>query len=197
MLTDQDTATRRHSPAAAPAALLLLVDRDQRVLARSHDKVAGNPPNGFLRTEAGRLIGLGPLDHEALSTLCRKCLETRGSYHLGLTADAPAGGWRVRIDVLTPETYPLPDDFLAIRILAQENPHEGRCRELARQYRLTRTQSRILGAVMQGLNAQAIADQHGMSLPTVRTHLQHLRNKFGCRKTSDLILHVLGLAEPN
>jgi len=67
---------------------------------------------------------------------------------------------------------------------------------VAKLYRLTPTEVRVLGAVIELGGVSPIADTLGVSEATVKTHLQHLFEKTGIRRQMDLVKLVAGHASP-
>lgn len=175
-------------------SILLLLNDQRHLLARSRHH---SPDPGWLsliRLEEGQLMRLGQLEGETLTNLCQECLNRHHQppISLGLMAE---GFGQVRVDIhkLERDQIAQGDNFLMIQIHLAASSMDDRRHSLAQRYGLTRTQSRILDALLRGLDPQAIANLYSISLPTVRTHLKHLREKFGCRRTSELILRVVAL----
>ena len=186
---------RRDIENSLSAVSILLIDRRRQLLARTAAGLADQTLQAMIRLEAGRLMGLGSMREETLATLCETCLNHPEGYAAYLL---PFAGHLVQFAVsfrrLTTHDGLNRDEWLMICIQPTGPAPDIHLSERLKGYRLTRTQSRILEALLRGLDPQAIASSHHISLPTVRTHLQHLRKKFGCRKTSELILHVMTLS---
>jgi DNA-binding CsgD family transcriptional regulator/PAS domain-containing protein len=53
--------------------------------------------------------------------------------------------------------------------------------------RLTAAETGVLSHLLKGLSPVEIAALQGVSLPTVRTHVAHLHEKFGVRRTIDVV----------
>ena len=66
---------------------------------------------------------------------------------------------------------------------------------LAKKYKLTAGEVRVLDAVVKVGSVKAIAEMLGISQATVKTHLQHLFRKSGTSRQSDLIKLVAGINE--
>ena len=179
----------------ATNAIQLLMHPDRRLQARSVPSDATRHIEPHLHWEDDRLIGVGPLQGDELVAVCHDSLNGHAAldHRLSVDGDRPCI-LLVSFNSLVPQIG-APAHWLLVRIHACEDHQDSRCRDLASRYRLTRTQSRILAALVEGLDPQTIARQHRISLPTVRTHLQHLREKLGCHKTSELILRVLDPAQ--
>ncbi|TPK07044.1 hypothetical protein FJ872_24085 [Mesorhizobium sp. B2-5-9] len=61
-----------------------------------------------------------------------------------------------------------------------------RC-QLRDLYRLTPAEAAVATAVARGEGLQAVADEVGISLTTVRTHLQHVFEKTETRRQAELV----------
>jgi DNA-binding CsgD family transcriptional regulator len=57
----------------------------------------------------------------------------------------------------------------------------------AMHHGLTAAETAVLGHLLTGLSPSEIAARQGVSLPTVRTHIAHLHEKFGVRRTIDVV----------
>lgn len=67
-------------------------------------------------------------------------------------------------------------------------PLEG----LAKQFKLTASELRVLDALLKVSGVQAIAEMLGISEPTTKTHLQNLFRKTGTHRQSELVKLVAG-----
>ncbi|NHN38030.1 response regulator transcription factor [Pseudomaricurvus alcaniphilus] len=63
-------------------------------------------------------------------------------------------------------------------------------RSIEEKYALTQRELDVLEYLMTGANNKAIAQHLGMSLPTVRTHLQHIFEKVGVHSGNELIANL-------
>ncbi len=63
---------------------------------------------------------------------------------------------------------------------------------VAKLYKLTPSELRVLGAVINVGGARQVAEALGLSEATVKTHLQHLFEKTGMRRQADLVKLVAG-----
>jgi DNA-binding NarL/FixJ family response regulator len=64
---------------------------------------------------------------------------------------------------------------------------------IARVYKLTASEVRVLDAVSKVTGIKAIAERLGVSQATVRTHLHNLFRKTGARRQSELVKLVAGM----
>jgi len=67
---------------------------------------------------------------------------------------------------------------------------------VARLYRLTPSELRVLVAIIEVGGVSAVAEALGISEATVKTHLQHLFEKTGLRRQTDLVKLIAGHANP-
>jgi DNA-binding CsgD family transcriptional regulator len=67
---------------------------------------------------------------------------------------------------------------------------------IARTYRLTPMELRILIAIVEVGGVPDVAATLGMGATTVKTHLGHLYAKTGCRRQADLVKLVAGFSSP-
>jgi len=67
---------------------------------------------------------------------------------------------------------------------------------VAKLYRLTPAELRVLYAVMEAGGVSAISSMLGISEATVKTHIQHLFEKTGTRRQTDLVKLVAGHVAP-
>ena len=181
--------------ASSAASILLLLDRHRQLLARSALGPACQSLNVMIRLEAGRLMELGQLKEETLAKLCEACLSDPDGHASSVCfSRGQSGQVALSFHRLTTHNGLSRDDWLMIRIQSIDSIPDFHRGEGLGGHRLTRAQSRILGALMRGLDARAIAEQHHISLSPVRTQLQQLRKRFGCRRTAELILRVTALS---
>ena len=83
-------------------------------------------------------------------------------------------------------------------LLVLERPQlcgESATQWFALQYGLTPTETMVLKALSAGTRPSALADQQGVAISTVRTHIQSIRIKAGADSIGDL-LHQLAVLPP-
>ena len=170
--------------------VLLLLNQQRRVLARTEPNAHAG--ECLIQVEGDQLVGLGPLQGESLTTFWEGGLTHHSHQPIPLVVTAGYSGLVLAsLHQLSANHSSADEKWLLLQLHPMEPEPDFSSHELARCYRLTRTQAKILSALMRGLEPQAIALQYRITLPTVRTHLQHIRGKLGCRKTSELILRVM------
>jgi DNA-binding CsgD family transcriptional regulator len=67
---------------------------------------------------------------------------------------------------------------------------------IARTYKLTPTELRVLLAVVEVGGAPEVADALGVAETTVKFHLRRLFDKTGVRRQADLVKLVAGFSSP-
>jgi DNA-binding CsgD family transcriptional regulator/PAS domain-containing protein len=77
--------------------------------------------------------------------------------------------------------------YAAIFVNDPEAGEAGDCQALQRLFRLTPREAEVAITVSRGVGLQASADELGVSLTTVRTHLQRVFEKTDTRRQSDLV----------
>jgi DNA-binding CsgD family transcriptional regulator len=78
--------------------------------------------------------------------------------------------------------------------VAAENPSSPEI--IARAYRLTPTELRVLLAIVQIGGVPEVAPALGIAENTVKTHLSNLFVKTGARRQADLVKIVAGFSTP-
>ena len=75
----------------------------------------------------------------------------------------------------------------AAAFVSDPDARPGGCvQTLMRLYELTPSEARVAMGVVQGVGLRQVADGIGVSLNTVRTHLQHVFQKTGTRRQAEL-----------
>ena len=87
-----------------------------------------------------------------------------------------------------------PDRFM-LQLELAESPPAGGLRAFADLFGLTQGEFRVLVLMIEDLPPRLIAEHLGISLPTVRTHLQRIRQKTGTRRLVDLIRLALAASK--
>lgn len=144
----------------------------------------------------GRLITLGeeasPTLEQAFA-LAKKCIASPISFR-SLTADGIPCVRSARLAPLS-ETiiWGLPESSARFLLIVHPGPcvDDAAFHNFATLFRLTRSEQAVLRRLMLDASAEDVAAHLHVSLPTVRTHIQNLRNKTGVRRISDLISMAL------
>lgn len=147
--------------------------------------------SGHLIATVGRTDGaLGHLVHRALG---------------GWPADIAAGGCQAiarpsgrrpyvaRVIPLAPEiATDVASQGVLIMIADPEREPEPEADTLRRLYGLTTTEAQVAQRVLGGTGLRPIAEEMSLSLPTIRSHLQHVFNKTGTHRQAELVRLLLG-----
>ena len=111
-------------------------------------------------------------------------LPTVGSARLIMLRQPPSQSFRLDAS----------DRFMLQIELTETPPPEG-LRAFADLFRLTQAEFRVLALMIEDFSPRLIADHLGISLPTVRTHLQRIRQKTETRRFADLIRLALAASK--
>jgi DNA-binding CsgD family transcriptional regulator len=87
-----------------------------------------------------------------------------------------------------------PDRFM-LQLELSESPPAESLRAFADLFGLTQAEFRVLALMIEDISPRLIAEHLRISLPTVRTHLQRIRQKTGTRRFSDLIRLALAASK--
>lgn len=183
---------------------VLLVDARARII------FANATAEGLLRD--GKLLrgpraSLSAVDPKANRLLQEAIVSSEGNGH-DITAKgvavpiSPAGmeRWLAHVLPLTANTREkagIPEAASAaifIRRASVENP--SALEIVAKMFKLTAMEVRVLQAVVEIGGAPLAADALGISETTVKTHLRNLFQKTECRRQADLVKLVAGAASP-
>lgn len=97
----------------------------------------------------------------------------------------------------TREEAGIPEGARAAVFIRTASPESPMALEtVAKLYRLTAMEVRVLQAVVEIGGAPLAADALGISATTVKTHLRNLFQKTDCRRQADLVKLVAGAASP-
>jgi DNA-binding CsgD family transcriptional regulator len=81
----------------------------------------------------------------------------------------------------------------ALLIARAPRPEDGRAAMIAKAlFGLTQAESAVVADLLNGLDAQGIAERSGVSVGTIRTHLRHIFDKAGVRTQVQLISAITG-----
>jgi DNA-binding CsgD family transcriptional regulator len=115
-----------------------------------------------------------------------------------LTCDRPSGKRPYVIHVL-PSHRPDADESLRqpmalVVITDPEDEPEPAAALLRRLYRLTKAEAEVALRIMHGTDLKQISEELSVSLPTVRTHLQHVFDKTDTHRQAELVRLLLSLS---
>ncbi|SMQ63283.1 DNA-binding transcriptional regulator, CsgD family [Altererythrobacter xiamenensis] len=167
----------------------LVLAADRRIsFANAEAEALLNHPS-LLRSSQGRLFLHRPQDDQKLAAALNDANHNHRSGRLSyLGQDSTGTTWRF---TLAPKKFEGETKVLV---------WIDRCKASASApiamqqiYGLTEAELPILMAVSQGYSAAEISDQHQISIATVRTHIQHIYQKTGVQKASQLAQLVASL----
>lgn len=140
-----------------------------------------------LRIAFGRLVGFAGEASERFEDAWERTLSGRVSrVVVTMFADA-AQMWQVELTPMHIESPPQPADLvLMLTVHAPVRPERGIV-ALARIFGLTCAEARVLAHLAEDCTPAEIATALGVSLTTVRTHLQALFQKTGARRQPELV----------
>ena len=170
-----------------------ILDQQQRILQAN---VPGNEMlrdvNGLLTIRQGRVVGLGSqtsIPLAAAFALADQGVAASVAYrHDRPDGHADSGMARV-LPLHEPQVLGLPA-LNARYLLLIDRPSaldEGALGAFGQLFRLTRSELAVLAELMNDATPDEIAQNLGVRLPTVRTHLRNLREKTGVRRVSELV----------
>ncbi|WP_338243387.1 response regulator transcription factor [Aurantiacibacter hainanensis] len=143
----------------------------------------------LLRMKDARLEMVRPVDQRRLLRALLDASANRIDGHTAFTArDARNAQWRFSI---VPKRF---NGVTALLIWIDSGSAGTSAAEALQElYNLTAAEVPVLMALSEGLSAFQIADRLGVSIATVRTHVQHIYNKTGVHKVSQLATLVASL----
>jgi DNA-binding CsgD family transcriptional regulator len=186
------------------AAGIFLVDATGRLVhanTRGHAMIA---QDSVLRAVAGRLVASQPDADQALRDACSaaasgdQCLDTRG-----ISIPIRDSGQRYVAHVLpltsgarrrTGAGY---EATAAVFVRSAELEAPASPEVIAKLYRLTPSELRVLLALFDTNGVPEIAETLGISEATTKTHLRRLFEKTGAKRQADLVKLVAGFTAPN
>ena len=196
--------------AALTATFMALADAVFLVDPRARIVFANASADGMLRQ--GKIVrglreSLSAMDAKA-NRLLQEAIASTGTSEGDLAAKGVAvpisaageGRWLAHVLPLTRKTREeagIPDAATAavfVRRASVENP--SALETVAKLYKLTAMEVRVLQAVVEIGGAPLAADALGISETTVKTHLRNLFHKTDCRRQADLVKLVAGFASP-
>jgi DNA-binding CsgD family transcriptional regulator len=137
-----------------------------------------------LRIAYGRLVGFAGAASEGFETACERA-QAGLPAHVVVTVQAPGETqlWHVG---LAPASAGAPEVALIVTVNAPLRPERGIV-ALARLFGLTCAESRVLAHLADDRTPAEIGAALGVSVTTVRSHLQALFQKTGARRQPELV----------
>jgi DNA-binding CsgD family transcriptional regulator len=180
---------------------LMVLTAEARPVFANRTALRSCGANAPFRLEGGRLRAACPLDNAAFSRSMQQAVEGRRSLltfdvpgedgdnayarflaFIPLSEDGPAGGDAEAPVVLLVFGRPQVCGPLSVQFFA-------------RQHGVTLAESAVLTALCNGHTPRRIAEERGIAVSTVRTHILRIREKTGARSIMDL-LRVASMLPP-
>lgn len=163
-----------------PAAAAMVVADDGLGVRSGHLIATVGQPDGTLGYLVHQALGAGPANIAAG----------------GCQAIARPSGRRPYVARVIPLAAGVSTDMASQSVLIviadPEREPEPEADTLRRLYGLTVTEAQVAQRVLGGTGLQPIADEMSLSLPTIRSHLQHVFNKTGTHRQAELVRLLLG-----
>lgn len=138
-----------------------------------------------LRIGYGRVIGFAGTASEPFDDAWARALSGRVSRVVVTLFAGGAQMWQVEVTPMRIESPPA-DLLLMLTMHAPVRPERGIV-ALARMFGLTCAESRVLAHLAEDRTPAEIGSSLGVSISTVRTHLQSLFQKTGARRQPELV----------
>ncbi len=140
-----------------------------------------------LRIAYGRVVGFAGEASERFEDACARALSGRVSRVVITMPGDGAQMWQVELTPMHVESSPPPaDTLLMATVHAPVRPERGVV-ALARIFRLTCAEARVLAHLAEDRTPAEIGAALGVSVTTVRTHLQSLFQKTGAHRQPELV----------
>lgn len=167
----------------------LVLSPDRRISFANIAAEALLQQNDLLQTSEGKLYLHRIQDDQRFARALSDTNSNRLAGKMSFLARDKSGlSWRF---TLAPKTFE--GKTLVLVWIDRCMPAASAPQAMQQIYGLTQAELPILMAVSQGLSAGEISDQHGISIATVRSHIQHIYQKTGVNKASQLAQLVASL----
>ena len=171
--------------------MLLMANRVAEQLLESRDGLELTPSGVFQE-----MTGCGPALSGLLEQAARPGVMARRSREDAVVAIQRPSGKRpltllVRAMKRSPAEEATRELSALVFILDPQLPIEATENELRQLYGLTSTEARLANLLMEGKNLDECCDQLAIRPSTGRTHLQHLFEKVGVQRQSELVALLL------
>ncbi|SMQ64341.1 DNA-binding transcriptional regulator, CsgD family [Altererythrobacter xiamenensis] len=167
----------------------LVLAADRRISFANAEAEALLNHHSLLQAFQGRLFLHRPQDDQKLSAALNDANHNHRSGRLSFLAKDNSGTiWRF---TLAPKAFE--GETKVLVWIDRCKASASASIAMQQIYGLTEAELPILMAVSQGYSAAEISDQHQISIATVRTHIQHIYQKTGVKKASQLAQLVASL----
>jgi DNA-binding CsgD family transcriptional regulator/PAS domain-containing protein len=188
---------------AGLAAGVLLVDADGRVVFANPSAQTMLDEGTVVRATEGMLVVVDPRAGRALRealTAAETGDRAANARCISMALTGPTGEhWLGHVLPLTQGARRKGTGYSAVAALFLRKtslPMPSALEPVAKSYRLTATELRVLQGIIEIGAIPAVAGSLGMSEATAKTHLRHLFEKTGVRRQVDLVMLVAGHASP-
>lgn len=150
--------------------------------------------SGGLTTVEGRLAAANPADAARLQTTVLRAVARGLSVDTGVLRIRRDGRRPVLVRVLPFGSEPLRGtggtDRTVFIMAVDPDGHDGGEADLQALFELTPGEGRVACLAAEGISLPAIAERLDVSLPTVKSHLQHIFQKTGTHRQAELVALV-------
>jgi DNA-binding CsgD family transcriptional regulator len=150
----------------------------------------------LLRQQEDTLVAVVPESNRVLKDILAAAEKDAASVAIPLSS-SPQDRWFANVLPLTSGTRRRTAEMYsaAAAVFVRKTPTENPAplEALAKQYRLTASEVRILDAVVKVGSVKAMAEMLGISQATVKTHLQNVFRKTDTSRQSDLVRLIAGI----
>ena len=183
---------------------LVIVDAASKVLAANRAADAILKCADGLRSYRGRLRCEAPQETRSLHDVVRAAAEperfhARVPTHVGVTRSRAHRPLTVQVVPLEPASVrnqPGPPAGAVAVFLVDPMIETGDVESFATAYRLTPSETRVVGRILAGRGLIEAAARLRIAMPTARTHLQHIFAKTGTSTQTELVRLVVKSSLP-
>jgi DNA-binding CsgD family transcriptional regulator len=177
----------------------LLTDAEGRVLYANAAATRTTSLNDGIAITSGHLSMMSPRNQAALVKAIEKVETMRARPPCRIEVKRPSRKPPYRLILMpvpSPAALPfgLTQPVAAVLIIDTEARPELDTEILSELFALTPAEARVTGKLGVGRSAEEIAEEMGLSLETVRTHIRHVLSKTGTSRQGELIALVLRTA---
>lgn len=183
---------------------VLILDDQRKILSvnAAAERLIGNPACPALNIRGNRLVEIGERSTPSLEQAIQEATDLMGhpipmAFVMTTSEGATISGSVRVMKLKQPPTVNFRlegQNRFMVQLEWTETPAPESLILFGDLFGLSPAELRVFNLMMGEHPPQAIADQLGISLPTVRTHLQRIRQKTGTRRYGDLIRLALSTA---
>ncbi|MDH3693562.1 MAG: response regulator [Gammaproteobacteria bacterium] len=172
---------------------MLVIDRDHFVVRHNRSAAELMQSKDVLKTEAGRLTTIRELDSQRF----RKYLDRlflpavqMSERLLSLQKQTSADHYQVCGNALLNPDHKLRADAIVLTVIDPVRSTSIPAQVLRSLYALTRSESKLAEALINGHTLEQYAQDSGTKMTTIRTHLRSIFQKTGTTRQTDLVLSL-------